>query len=75
MNHTVACPREDSADEMRVGVGHRTHTLSLKHVSDNLLCAMRITLSTEKELDQLCPKSFHWNDGCEVRRMEALDSI
>jgi hypothetical protein len=52
---------------MTVGVGRRTHTLSLKHVSDNLLCAMRITLSTEKELDQLCPKSFHWNDGCEVR--------
>jgi hypothetical protein len=43
----------------------RDYTITGKKISDGLLCAMRLTLATEKELDQLCPKTFHWGDGCE----------
>jgi len=41
------------------------YSIGTRKISDQLLCAMRITLALETELDQLCPKTFHWNDGCE----------
>ena len=51
---------------LRAECGHtRDYIITMKKISDELLCAMRLTLALEKELDQLCPKTFHWGDGCE----------
>jgi hypothetical protein len=39
------------------------HKIYSAHISKELMCAMRVTLLTEKELDSLCPPAVHWSDG------------
>eukprot|EP00854_Cymbomonas_tetramitiformis_P014077 gene14077-16642_t len=42
----------------------RAYTIGWERISLELLCATRLTLVAEPELDLLCPKPWSWNDQC-----------